>query len=171
MRVVIGVDGLSFQASYGIKLLDGGRSQACERTEYSTFDFCHLCILHGIYEGILCLCRMVLQLFGGVFFAEWCDFVEIHFQIVRHLLGQVVFRRSPLLVCICQRLLQESRSVLVHLGGGSDLRSCPRPHPGHLLQKGCLLLVRLWLRQDLGQEAKGRHALVDRLAMSLRFLN
>merc|ERR1740130_625445 len=106
VRVVVSINGLSFKTSNRIKFFDSGGAQPSECPEYRTLNFCNLSVLHCVHKGVLCLCGMVLQLLGGVLFPERGDFVKVHFQIVRHLLCQLIFR-CPLngnrTCCGCQQ--------------------------------------------------------------------
>merc|ERR1740130_1081355 len=106
VRVVVSIDGLSFETSDRIKFFDGGSAQPSECPEHGPLNFCNLGVLHGVDECVLCLCGVVLQLLGGVLFAERRDFVEVHFQIVRHLLCQLI------LWCLLGRNLQEEMEGL-----------------------------------------------------------
>merc|ERR1719310_301647 len=90
--IIVGVDGLSLQACDGVKLLDGRGTQAGQRPEDRALDLSHLRILDGVDEGVLRLGRVVLELLGRVLLAEWRNLVEVHLQVVGHLLGQVVLR-------------------------------------------------------------------------------
>ena len=64
------------------KLLDRRRTQPGQGTEDSALDLRHLSVLHRVDEGVLRLCRVVLQLLGRVLLAKRRDLVEIHLQIV-----------------------------------------------------------------------------------------
>merc|ERR1719387_1791156 len=66
VRVIVGIDGLRLETRNGIELLDRGSTEPRQRPENSTLDLCHLCVLHGVDEGVLRLGRMVLQLLGSV---------------------------------------------------------------------------------------------------------
>mmetsp|Transcript_66431 Transcript_66431/g.192510 ORF Transcript_66431/g.192510 Transcript_66431/m.192510 type:complete len:237 (+) Transcript_66431:2-712(+) len=118
VRIVVRVDGLRLEPGDGIELLDRRRAEAGQGAEHGALDLGDLGVLHGIHEGILRLRRVVLELFGGVLFAEWCDLVEIHLEIVRHLLRQVVLRR---LLRGLRRLLRDDSGVgRPDQGGGAD---------------------------------------------------
>merc|ERR1719449_396390 len=92
MSVVVSIDGLRLKARNRIEFLDGGSTQPSESPKNCTFDLCDLSVLNCIHQGVLSFCCMVLKLLGRVFFTKRSDLVEIHLQIVRHLLGELVFR-------------------------------------------------------------------------------
>merc|ERR1719387_1011131 len=92
VSVIVGINGLSFQASDGVKLLDGCCSQTSQGTEDRSLDLCYFGIFHRIDQSVLGLGRMVLQLFCGILFAEWCNLVKVHLQVMGHLLGQLILR-------------------------------------------------------------------------------
>merc|ERR1719440_1224908 len=92
VRIIVGINCLSLETSYGIKLLDGCGTQTRQGTEHSTLDLCHLCILHCIYQCVLGLRSVVLEFLGCVLFTKRCDLVEVHLQVVSHLLCQLVLR-------------------------------------------------------------------------------
>merc|ERR1740117_881827 len=94
VRIVVGINGLGLKTCDSIELLNRGSAQASESTKYSPLDFGNLRIFNCVDKGILGLSRMVLKLFGRVLFAEGGDLVEIHLQIVGHLLGQLILRSS-----------------------------------------------------------------------------
>merc|ERR1719198_1223444 len=93
MGVIVCVNGLGFESSNGVELLDGGSTQAGERPEDSALDLRDLCILHGIDQGVLSLGGMVLQLLCCVLFAERSDLIEIHLEVVCHLFRKLVLWR------------------------------------------------------------------------------
>merc|ERR1719323_245631 len=90
VSIIVSVNSLGFKASYRIELLDGSGAEACEGTEDSALDLSHLGILHSIDQCVLRLCRMVLELLGGILFAERGNLIEVHLQVMRHLLCQIV---------------------------------------------------------------------------------
>merc|ERR1719336_1208992 len=90
VRIVVGVDGLRLQPGDGIKLFYGRGSQARQGPEHCTLNFCNFCILNSIHKGVLSLCRMILQLLGSVLLPERGNLVEIHLEIVSHLLREVI---------------------------------------------------------------------------------
>merc|ERR1719359_2505893 len=90
--IIVGIDGLCFQTCDGIKFLNGGGAQTCQRSEHCSFDLGHLRVLHCIHKGVLSLCRMVLQLLCCIFLTKGRDLVEVHLEIVGHLLGQFILR-------------------------------------------------------------------------------
>mmetsp|Transcript_1295 Transcript_1295/g.4015 ORF Transcript_1295/g.4015 Transcript_1295/m.4015 type:complete len:253 (+) Transcript_1295:51-809(+) len=91
VRIIVGVDGLRLQPRDGVKFLDGCCPEPRKGTEDRPLDLRDLRVLHGVHERVLRLRGVVLQLLGGVLLAEGRDLVEVHLQVVRHLLGQVVF--------------------------------------------------------------------------------
>merc|ERR1719473_1441978 len=93
VSIVVGINGLCFQTCDGIKLLDGGGTQACQGTEHCAFDLSHLSVFHCVHQGVLRLGSMVLQFLGCVFLTERRNLVEIHLKIVGHLLGELILRR------------------------------------------------------------------------------
>merc|ERR1719171_2449715 len=88
------IDGLRFKACNGIELLDCRSTETCKSPENSTLDLCDLCVFHGINQCVLGLGGMVLQLLCGIFLAEGGNLVEIHFEVVSHLLGKFILRSS-----------------------------------------------------------------------------
>merc|ERR1719453_1284453 len=89
--VVVRIDGLGFEASDGVELLDRRRTKPGKSTEDRPLDFRNLCILHGVHERVLRVRGVVLQLLRGVFLPERRNFVKVHLQIVRHLLATSAF--------------------------------------------------------------------------------
>ena len=77
VRVVVRVDGLRLQARDRVELLDRRGTEPGERTEHGALDLRDLGVLNSVHKGVLGLRRVVLQLAGGVLFAEWRDLVEI----------------------------------------------------------------------------------------------
>merc|ERR1719231_929646 len=94
MRIVVGVNGLGLQTRDGIELLNGSSSETRQGTEDCALDFRNLSILHRIDQGVLSLRSVILQFFRCVLLAEWSDLVEVHFQIMRHLLRKIILRTS-----------------------------------------------------------------------------
>merc|ERR550525_2272323 len=88
--IVVRINGLRLKARYGVKLFDSCRTKARQGSENSTLNLCNLSVLHSIHEGVLSFCCMVLQLFGSVLLAERRDLVEIHLQVMGHLLCKFV---------------------------------------------------------------------------------
>ena len=86
VRVVVRVDGLRLEARDGVELLDGGRTQTRQRAEDRALDLSDLSVLHRVHERVLRLGRVVLELLRRVLLAEGRDLVEVHLQVVRHLL-------------------------------------------------------------------------------------
>mmetsp|Transcript_1296 Transcript_1296/g.4018 ORF Transcript_1296/g.4018 Transcript_1296/m.4018 type:complete len:250 (+) Transcript_1296:51-800(+) len=95
VRIIVGVDGLRLQPRDGVKFLDGCCPEPRKGTEDRPLDLRDLRVLHGVHERVLRLRGVVLQLLGGVLLAEGRDLVEVHLQVVRHLLGQVVLGSAP----------------------------------------------------------------------------
>merc|ERR1719326_158776 len=94
--IVVGINGLGLKARNSIELLDGCRTEAGQGTEYRALDLRNLSVLHGIDQGVLGLCGVVLQLLGSVLLTERSNFVEVHLQVVCHLLGKVILRSLQL---------------------------------------------------------------------------
>eukprot|EP00405_Crypthecodinium_cohnii_P052009 CAMPEP_0206599102 /NCGR_PEP_ID=MMETSP0325_2-20121206/44994_1 /ASSEMBLY_ACC=CAM_ASM_000347 /TAXON_ID=2866 /ORGANISM="Crypthecodinium cohnii, Strain Seligo" /LENGTH=165 /DNA_ID=CAMNT_0054110139 /DNA_START=87 /DNA_END=584 /DNA_ORIENTATION=- len=92
--IVVGIDGLRLEASNGVELLDGSSTEASQGSEDSPLDLSDLSVLHCINQGVLSLRSMILQFFGGIFLSKWSDLVEVHLQVVRHLLSQVLIGGS-----------------------------------------------------------------------------
>jgi len=92
VSIVVRVDGLRLQASDRVELLDRRRAEARQRTEHGTLDLCHLRVLHRINERVLRLGGVVLELLRRVLLTERGNLVEVHLQIVRHLLSQLILR-------------------------------------------------------------------------------
>merc|ERR1719330_559378 len=92
MCVVVCIDCLRLQTSNSIKLFDGCRTQASQGTEHCPLDLCDLSIFHSIDQCVLRRRSMILQLLRCIFLAKRCDLVEIHFEIMRHFCGQIIFR-------------------------------------------------------------------------------
>merc|ERR1719210_2271588 len=95
MRIIVGIDCLSFQPCNCVKLLDGSSTQARQSPEHCAFDLGHLGILYSIYQSVLGLCCMILQLLRRVLFAKGSNFVEVHLEIVGHFLGELIFWTLP----------------------------------------------------------------------------
>merc|ERR1719171_1418897 len=96
VRVVVGVDRLRLEAGDGIELLDRRGTEPSERTEDCTLDLRNLGVLDGVDEGVLRVRRVVLQLLRRVLLAERCNLVEVHLEVVRHLLRQSILRSRVL---------------------------------------------------------------------------
>merc|ERR1719235_809436 len=90
VRIIVSVNGLCLQSRNGVELLDGGCAQSCESTEDCPLYLGHLRVLDGVDQGVLRFGCVVLQLLGSVLLTKWCDLVEVHLQVMRHLLGQFV---------------------------------------------------------------------------------
>merc|ERR1719401_2009471 len=80
MSVIVCVNSLRFQTSNRVKLLDSRGPKPGQRAEDCTLDFRDFSVLNSIHERILCLRRMILQLFRRVLFAERRNLVEVHLQ-------------------------------------------------------------------------------------------
>merc|ERR1719219_2974342 len=79
VSIIVGIYCLRLQTRNSVNLLDCCCSETCQCTEHSAFDLCNFSILNCIYQGVLRLCSVVLQLLGCVLFAKGCDLVKIHF--------------------------------------------------------------------------------------------
>merc|ERR1719440_1117873 len=90
MGIIVCVNGLCLQSGNGIELFDGGCTQTGQSAEDCALDLCNLCILDGVDKGILGIGGMILKLLGGVLFAERCNLIEVHLQVVCHLLRKLV---------------------------------------------------------------------------------
>merc|ERR1719158_1169887 len=90
--IVVRIDGLSLKTSNGVKFFDRGGTQASESPEDSTLDFGNLGVLHSVDQGVLCLCCVILQLFGGVLLTKGCNLIEVHFEVVCHLFRKLILR-------------------------------------------------------------------------------
>mmetsp|Transcript_1379 Transcript_1379/g.2534 ORF Transcript_1379/g.2534 Transcript_1379/m.2534 type:complete len:280 (+) Transcript_1379:144-983(+) len=117
MRIIICINCLRFQSCYSVKFLDGGCAQACERPENCPLDFSDLCVLHGIHQRVLRLRGMILKLLRSIFLAERCDLVEIHLEIVSHLLGKVILRSLELAAEVAANLNEASGRLLLEQQG------------------------------------------------------
>jgi len=89
VSVIVSIDGLGLEPGDGIELFDGGSSEPGEGTEHGTLDLSNLSVLDGVDEDVLGVLGVVLEFLGGVFLTERSDLVEVHFQIVGHLRGQL----------------------------------------------------------------------------------
>merc|ERR1719305_1820413 len=99
MRVIVCIDGLRLQTSDSIELLNSGRTQASQCAEHRTLDLGHLCVLNCIDQGVLGLRGVVLQFLRGVLFPKWSNLIEVHLQVMCHLLRELILRcMDP---CIC----------------------------------------------------------------------
>jgi len=96
--IVVCIDCLSFQPGNRVELLDRGCTQTGQSAEDGAFDLSHLRILNCVNQCVLSLCGVVLQFLRGVFFPERSNLVEVHLQIVRHLLRQIVRWIGPMFV-------------------------------------------------------------------------
>merc|ERR1719262_1174866 len=76
MCIVVRINGLCLQTSNGVKLFDGCRTQASQCAEHSALDLCDLGILHGIDQGVLSLCCVVLKLLCCILFAKRRNLIE-----------------------------------------------------------------------------------------------
>merc|ERR1719263_9757 len=90
MRIIVCIDGLGLQPGNGVKLLDGRRAKACERAEHCSLNLCNLRVLYCVHKCVLCLSCMVLQLLRRVLLTKRSDFVEVHLEIMRHLLRKFI---------------------------------------------------------------------------------
>merc|ERR1719235_2673976 len=93
MRIIVRVDRLCLEARDRVELLDSRRAKARQGAENRTLDLRHLSVLHSINQRVLRLCSVVLQLLRSVLLTERRNLVEVHLQIMGHLLGEVVLRR------------------------------------------------------------------------------
>merc|ERR1719240_401979 len=100
MSIIVCIDGLSLKTSDRVEFLDGGCTQACQCTEYCALDLSNFRILDCINKGVLCLGSVILQLLGGVFLTKRRNLVEVHLQVMCHLLCKFVFRSSQV-CCSC----------------------------------------------------------------------
>merc|ERR1719265_847328 len=116
--IVVGIDCLRLQASDGIKLLDCCSTQPGQSPEDCPLNFCHLRVLHGIYQCVLCLCCMVLQLLGRVLFAKRRNLVEVHLKVMRHLLCQLILGSTS--SSAAEQSNERGRGEL-HCNGPSDV--------------------------------------------------
>jgi len=112
VSVIVSIDGLGLEAGDGVELLDGGGTEPGQSTEHGTLDLSDLSVLDGIDEDILGVLGVVLELLGGVLLSERSDLVEVHLQVVGHLLSQ----RGRL-------LLQERLGSGDEAGHGEDLKN------------------------------------------------
>merc|ERR1719327_2256285 len=99
MGIVVRVNRLRFKPSDGVKLLDGSCTQPSQSPEDSPLNLRNFCVLNRIHERVLCLGSMILQLFGCILFAKGRDLVEVHFQVMGHLLSKLILW---CLACQCQ---------------------------------------------------------------------
>mmetsp|Transcript_4854 Transcript_4854/g.10718 ORF Transcript_4854/g.10718 Transcript_4854/m.10718 type:complete len:217 (-) Transcript_4854:184-834(-) len=107
VSIIVSINGLCLQPGNGVELLDCCSPQAGQCTEHCTLDLGDLGILDGINQGVLRLRGMVLQLLGSVLLAEWRNLIEVHLQVVGHLLRQLVFRCSSMSFANSPHGLQE----------------------------------------------------------------
>jgi hypothetical protein len=73
MRIIILVDGLSFEAGDGIELFDLRGPESGEGAEHRALDFRDLGVLHRVNKGVLRPRRMLLELLRRVLLTEWGD--------------------------------------------------------------------------------------------------
>merc|ERR1719270_2804411 len=69
MCVVVCIDRLRLQTSYGIELFDSCCSQASQGAEHRPLDLCDFGILHSVDQCVLRRRSVVLQLLRGIFLA------------------------------------------------------------------------------------------------------
>mmetsp|Transcript_11050 Transcript_11050/g.19941 ORF Transcript_11050/g.19941 Transcript_11050/m.19941 type:complete len:222 (-) Transcript_11050:84-749(-) len=108
VSIVVGINRLRFKTRDGIKLLDRGSAEPGQSTEHCALDLCNLCVLNRVHERVLRLRSMVLELLRGVLLSERGNLVEVHLQIMCHLLCEIIFRSvSPACLeldeCWCSR--------------------------------------------------------------------
>mmetsp|Transcript_68621 Transcript_68621/g.196816 ORF Transcript_68621/g.196816 Transcript_68621/m.196816 type:complete len:351 (+) Transcript_68621:138-1190(+) len=113
VRVVVGVDRLRLQAGDRVELLDGRCAQLRQGPKHRALNLGDFGVLDGINQSVLGLRGMVLQLLGGVLLAKRRDLVEVHLEIVRHLLSELVLR--SLVVFALPHLQEACRLVLLLL--------------------------------------------------------
>merc|ERR1719164_112038 len=116
MSVIVRINRLSLKTGDRVKFLDGCGTQTSQGSEDSALDFCDLGIFNGIHKGVLCLRRMILQLFGCVFFAERRNLVEVHLKVMSHLFCQLI------LWGLCGNRDEHSKNIggsKLHSGGGA----------------------------------------------------
>merc|ERR1719263_1985639 len=94
MRIIVSIDRLSLQTGNRVKLLDGGSTQTSECPEHGSLNLSDLSILNGIDKSVLGLGCMILQLLGSVLLAERSNLVEVHLEVMCHLLGKFVLWSS-----------------------------------------------------------------------------
>merc|ERR1719264_1214033 len=90
VRIIVSVDRLRLQPSNRVKLFDGCSAQPGQRPKDCSLDLCHLCVLHCIHQRVLSLRRVVLQFLCCVLLAKRGNLVEIHLEVMGHLLGQII---------------------------------------------------------------------------------
>merc|ERR1719313_1929849 len=88
--IIVRVDRLCLEARDRVELLDSRRAKARQRTEHCTLNLRHLGVLHGINQRVLRLRSVVLELLRSVLLSEGRNLVEVHLQIMSHLLRQIV---------------------------------------------------------------------------------
>mmetsp|Transcript_22480 Transcript_22480/g.36983 ORF Transcript_22480/g.36983 Transcript_22480/m.36983 type:complete len:237 (-) Transcript_22480:55-765(-) len=108
MRVIVCINSLRLKACDGVELLDGCGTKPGESPEHGALDLSYLRILHSVHERVLRLRSMVLELLRGVLLSERGNLVEVHLQIMCHLLCEIIFRSvSPACLeldeCWCSR--------------------------------------------------------------------
>merc|ERR550537_641677 len=104
VSIVVRIDGLCLQARDCVEFLDCGSTETSQSAENSTFNLCNLRVFNGIYKSVLGLGSVVLELLGSVLLTKGRNLIEVHLQIVCHLLGKLILW-SPLF------LLDECRPV------------------------------------------------------------
>merc|ERR1719313_153256 len=112
MSIVVRVDCLCLKTCNGIELLDSRSSKTGQGTENRAFDLRHLCVFNCVNQCVLGLGSMVLELFGGVLFTKGGDLVEVHFQIMCHLLCKLILRGFG-----CGEQGQQEESEALHYFG------------------------------------------------------
>merc|ERR1719198_442350 len=90
--IVVCVNGLRLKASNCIKLLDSRCAQPCQCSEHSALDLGDFCVFHSVDEGVLCLGGVILELLCGILLTEGRNLVEIHLEVMCHLLGKLILR-------------------------------------------------------------------------------
>merc|ERR1719198_1016809 len=90
VRIVVCIDGLRFQARNGIKLLDRSRTESGQCSEDCALDFGDLGVFHRIDQSVLGLGSMILEFLCGILLTERRDLVEVHLQIMGHLLSEII---------------------------------------------------------------------------------
>merc|ERR1719428_1969433 len=91
MSIIVCINSLRLETSNGIKFLYGCGTQTRQGPENCTFDLCDLGVLHGIDKGVLRLCSMVLEFLRCIFLTKGRDLIEVHLEIVGHLLCKLIF--------------------------------------------------------------------------------
>merc|ERR550514_1599058 len=136
--VVVRVDRLRLEAGDRVELLDRRRAEARERAEDRALDLGHLGVLHRVHERVLRVRRMVLELLRRVLLTERRNLVEVHLQVVRHLLGELVLRRR---VLTALHLHERHRRLLVAEVNVRRIAAVRAPGLADALAVRALLLV------------------------------